>query len=425
MTENCDVCVVGGGPSGMMAAGRAAECGASVVLLEKNRTTGKKLLITGGGRCNVTNAETDRHRLVARYGRNSQALHSPLSRFSPQEMRAFLERSGVETKVENEGRVFPTTNKSRTIHTALLRYMAEGGVRVVTGSPVDSILVGETGVAIHCAGQDQEAAVYAGACIVATGGTSRPETGSTGDGFRWLEEMGHSIRVPEPSLVPIQIQDRWPAALQGLALPDAKIVVLLDGARQFDGTGKLLFTHFGISGPLVLNLSQRINEVAQGGPVDLMLDLFPSEDGGAVERTVLDLLSSASNRKLHNALGSLVPSRMVAVLLDQSGVDGEIPCHSLSRTDRRLLVSLLKALPMRFAGLLGTDHAVVSSGGVSPDEIDFRTMQSKRRERLFVVGDLLDFDRQSGGYSLQLCWSTGYVAGEAAATLWAGQVNQS
>ena len=401
----------------MMAAGRAAECGASVVLLEKNKATGRKLLLTGGGRCNVTNAESDRHRLVARYGRNSQALHSPLSRFSPQEMQNFLSRFGAETKVENEGRVFPTTNQARTVHTALLHYMAEGGVKVITGARVSDILVDGTGVRVQCVGHAAPPAGHAATCIVATGGTSRPETGSTGDGFRWLEMMGHAIRMPEPSLVPVQIRDEWPRALQGLSLTEAKLVVLLDGARQFDATGKILFTHFGISGPLVLNLSQRINELAQGGPVDLVLDLFPTEDGGAIERKILELLSAAANRKLRNALTGFVPARMVIVLLDQAGVDGEVPCHSLPRVDRRRLVASLKAMPMRFAGLLGADRAVVSSGGVSPNEIDFRTMQSKRASSLFVVGDLLDFDRQSGGYSLQLCWSTGFVAGEAAAAL--------
>jgi len=422
--ERYDVCVIGGGPAGMMAAGRAAECGASVLLLEGNRSTGKKLLMTGGGRCNVTNAEDDRHRFVPRYGRHSQALHSPLSRFSPQDMRDFLDRFGVETKVENEGRVFPVTNKARSIQSALLRYMEEGGVTVVTGARVTEIsaggpgvFAGGPGVRIECARRAEAEAYFAATCVLATGGTSRPETGSTGDGFRWLESMGHGVRTPEASLVPVRTRDEWPRLLQGLSLSDVKLVALLDGARQFDATGKLVFTHFGLSGPLVLNMSQRLNELAQGGPVHLALDLFPTEDGGAVERTVLALLASTPNRKLRNTLNRLVPARMVGVLLEQAGVDGEGPCHSLPRVERRRLVACLKAMPMRFAGLLGTDHAIVSSGGVSPDEIDFRTMASKRVERIFVVGDLLDFDRQSGGYSLQLCWSTGFVAGEAAAKL--------
>jgi len=406
--------VVGGGPAGMIAAGRAAACGARVTLVEKNRRLGKKLLITGGGRCNVTNDIADRHLLVSRYGSRAKGLHSPFARFGPQDMRDFLRERGLETKVENEGRVFPVTDNAASVRSVLEHYLADGGVSVLTGTAVSELRAESgrvTGVVL-----DTGAVLPADAVILATGGVSRPETGSTGDGFRWLASLGHRVRIPEPSLVPISVREQWPARLQGLALSEVKLTVGLDGKRQLDGTGKILFTHFGLSGPLVLNLSQRINEIAQGGPVRLELDLFPSTDGGTLDRELQTILAELSRKKLKNALGRFVAPRLATILVELAGIDGKTVCHSLTKDARRALVGLMKQLPMTFVSLLGEDRAVVSSGGVSPDEIDFRTMASRRCAHLYLTGDLIDVERQSGGYSLQLCWATGWVAGESAAS---------
>jgi len=458
-----NVVVVGGGPAGMIAAGRAAACGARVTLLERNRRLGRKLLITGGGRCNVTNDVVDRHELVTRYagrtgaraeGRGdgrARGLHSVFARFGPAEMRAFLRDYGLQTRVENEGRVFPVTDRAASVRSVLERYLAEGGVEVRTGCGVAGVRVEQTdagarrdlevavdpGIAVdvraaghggspHAAAAPGRrrvagvllcsgAVVNADAVILATGGISRPETGSTGDGYRWLAELGHRVRVPEPSLVPIAVRESWPTQLQGLALGEVKLTALLDERPQLHATGKLLFTHFGLSGPLVLNVSSALAEVAQGGPVALDLDLFPSTDGGELDRRLQTLLADSSRRKLRNALGAMVPPRMAGVLLERASVDPDLACHSVPKEARRALVGTMKRLRLTFDSLLGADRAVVSSGGIDPDEVDFRSMASKRYPNLFVTGDLIDVDRRSGGYSLQLCWSTGWVAGETAA----------
>ncbi|MFP4378593.1 MAG: aminoacetone oxidase family FAD-binding enzyme, partial [Spirochaetales bacterium] len=228
-------------------------------------------------------------------------------------------------------------------------------------------------------------------------------------------QAGHSVREPEPSLVPVSVRESWVGELQGISLPEAKLSAWLDGRKQFDGTGKLLFTHFGLSGPLVLNLSQRINELAQGGPVELQIDVFPKIDGGEMERAFQATFDAQPGKKLRNVVGELMPPRLAAAVLERASVDGETRCHSVAKSDRRALASTAKALSMTFAGLLGEEKAVVSSGGVLPAEIDFRTMESKRVSGLYVVGDMIDVNRQSGGYSLQLCWATGWVAGESAA----------
>ena len=405
--------VIGGGPAGMMAAGRAAELGAPVVLLEKNRRPGKKLLITGGGRCNVTNNIDDRHTLVSRYGGEARGLHSPFSRFPPAAMRSFLEERGLGTRVEDEDRVFPVTNSAASVRDVLERYLQTGGVQVECNQRVTGLRVAAgsvQGVELH-GGETRPAC----AVILATGGMSRPETGSSGDGFRFLSRTGHGVRIPEPSLVPIAVREQWIARLQGVSLAETRLSAWLDGKRQFDGVGKLLFTHFGLSGPLTLNLSQRINELAQGGTVELQIDLFPAKDGGEVERMLQTIFDAEPGKKLQNVLGRVVPTRMASVILERTGVDGQTRCHSVTREARRAVAATIKALRMTFASLLGTEKAVVSSGGLSPQDIDFRTMESKRVARLFVTGDLIDVDRRSGGYSLHLCWATGWVAGESAA----------
>lgn len=399
----------------MLAAGRAAALGARVTLVEQNRSLGRKLIITGGGRCNVTSNLDDRHTLVARYGARAKGLHSPFARFMPAAMRRFLSERGLDTKVENEGRVFPVTDSAKSVRSVLESYLASGGVRVLTSTRVGALEA--RGDAIAAVELAEARRITPTAVILATGGISRPETGSTGDGLHWLERLGHRVRIPEPSLVPVAVREQWVTQLQGIALPDVRLNALLDGKRRHSATGKLLFTHFGLSGPLVLNLSQHISELAQGGPVVLEIDLYPSLDGGALGRELQARFDQSSRRKLRNALGELVPPRIANVVLERAGVDGETPCHSVSREARASIVTGLKALSLTFDSLLGHEKAVVSSGGLDPREIDFRTMASKRYRNLFVAGDVIDVDRRSGGYSLQLCWATGWVAGESAAAL--------
>lgn len=405
-----DVAVIGGGSAGMMAAGRAASLGKKVILLEKNTDLGKKLLITGGGRCNVTNNKMNTRELLSKYKGSDQFLFSAFSQFDVKDTLAFFNERGMQTKEENEGRVFPVSNMSKSVFDVLYKYMQEGKVTIRKSSIVAGISVDKKDGSIIVrtkSGND----VYAKTCIVATGGTSRPETGSTGEGFLWLKKLGHTIDVSDAALVPVALTDVWSKKLSGVSLPECKLTVFQNTQKQESYKGKLLFTHFGISGPMVLNMSKDIGELLKYGEVSLMLDLFPAKDNGKLKNELQNILVLESNKKLKNVLAQLIPSALVEPVLTLSGIDGETFNHSVSSEDRLLLVKQMKEIPLHVEGLLGKDKAVVTSGGVVLTEVDFKTMQSRIIPNLYLVGDVLNIDRPSGGYSLQLCWTTGYVAG--------------
>ncbi|TSC83242.1 MAG: flavoprotein [Parcubacteria group bacterium Gr01-1014_19] len=396
----------------MMAAGRAAELGRSVLLLEKNPAPGKKLLITGGGRCNVTNNKPETRTMVSKYKGNDQFLFSAFSQFGVKEALEFFNKRGMSTKEENEGRIFPVSDKAQSVWDVLTKYMKEGGVEVKTYAPVASLAVSvDKNIVIHL---KDKTIIEAKSCVIATGGTSRPETGSTGDGFSWLKKLGHKIINNDVALVPVALKDGWAKKLGGVSLKDIKLTTFQNGQKQDAQKGKLLFTHFGISGPTVLNMSREIGELMKYGEVVIELDLFPTLDAGALKRKLQALLVEDSNKKLKNVLNKLIPSALVDAVLRLAGVDGETANHSVSKEDRVKLVALLKAIPLNVKGLLGSDKAVVSSGGVALEEVNFKTMQSRLIPNLFLVGDVLNVDRPSGGYSLQLCWTTGFVSGSNA-----------
>jgi predicted Rossmann fold flavoprotein len=249
--------------------------------------------------------------------------------------------------------------------------------------------------------------------VLATGGYARPDTGSTGDGFLWLKKLGHTVVPNNDALVPVAINEEWVKKLSGLTLPEVKVSVWAEGKKQVSKVGRVLFTHFGVTGPLILNLSKQIGDLLSYEEVELRLDLFPQYDAGEFKVYLRALLES--NKKLQNALAEALPLQLVRELLETLGIDGETPCHSVRKETRTQLLLYLKAVPLSVSGLLGADKAIVSSGGVMLEEVDFRTMESKKIARLYIVGDLLNINRPSGGYSLQLCWSTGYVAGKSAA----------
>lgn len=406
--EQWDCIVVGGGPAGMMAAAVAAQRAKRVLLLEKNKTLGKKLLITGGGRCNVTNNKPLVRDMVSHYKQSDKFLFSAFSQFGVQEALEFFHTRGMPTKEENDGRMFPLSNSAHSVWDVLVQEMQKHGVVVRTGAVVKSITQADGGFSIAL---QHGAPVYARSCVVAAGGTSRPETGSTGDGYAWMRAFGHTVIENDFALVPVALRDTWAKKLGGVTLADIKLTLLQDGKKQAVQKGKLLFTHFGISGPAVLNLSRAVGEFLGYGDVVLLLDLFPNMDPGALKVQMQGLLVAESNKKIKNTLGALVPKALVPALLELAGVDGDTPCHSVRSSERAGLVSLLKKIPLHVDGLLGADKAVVSSGGVVPEEIDFKTMQSRLVSHLYIIGDMLNIDRPSGGYSLQLCWTTGFVAG--------------
>lgn len=420
-----DVAVIGGGPAGMMAAGRAAECGARVVLLEKNNSLGAKLLITGGGRSNVTNAEFDRNIFLEKFKDASKFLHSPLATFGVQDALDFFHSHGMPTKIEAEKRVFPVSDSAQSVWDALVQYMREGSVTVLSGMEVAGIDAADGQISgIRLKNGDT---VNANAYILATGGKSRPETGSTGDGFRWLHEIGHMVVEPRPSLSPLRVRESWARECSGVSFADAKLTVFQNDKKQDEKiaslprkafpsrSGKILFTHFGLSGPLVLNMSRDISEFLQYGEVIVSIDLFPRMNIGELDTEAQALFVPNKNKQIKNSLEGLVAPLLVLVLLRLASIDPEKPVHSVSREERLALVRLLKDLRMTVTGLLGEDKAIVTSGGVALEEVDFKNMCSRLYPNLYLAGDILNIDRPSGGYSLQLCWTTGYVAGTAAA----------
>lgn len=410
-SQTYDVAVIGGGPAGMMAAGRAAERGLRVILIEKNPGLGEKLLITGGGRCNILNAEFDARRLTEKYGKKGKTLFSVFSQFDAQAAWDFFEARGLALKIEAEKRAFPVTDNAADVHRVMVGYMTEHGVTVMTGNPVKKLEAAAGRITkIVCA----KGSVTATHVILAVGGKSHPETGSTGDGFPWLRDLGHTVVEPDPALVPVTLADPWVKKVAGISLKSAKLTVMQGGKQHDARTGKMIFTHTGISGPLVLNMSKGIGQLLKQGEVTLALDLFPSQDAGSLDRTLQSLFEAGRNRMIRNSVGDIVQPRLGQALLAMTSIDTSKPLNQLSRDERMAFVRLLKHVPMTVKGLLGPEDAIVTGGGVLLKEVEFKTMNSKLVSNLSFAGDILDFDRPSGGFSLQICWTTGYVAGDAA-----------
>ena len=407
-----DVIVIGGGASGMMAAGRCAELGKSVLLLEKNRELGEKLKITGGGRCNITNAEFEIRSLLKNYGDAEKFLYSPFSQFGVGETFHFFEKRGLLFIIELGKRAFPKTEKAIDVLKVLEKYMRENGVRIRTNSLVTNILKEKEkiiGVKV-C-----EKIITANSYIIATGGNSHPETGSTGDGFMWLEELGHNVKPPTPTVVPLAVKENWVKSLSGITLSSMKITFFVDGVKKFSKKGKLLFTHFGLSGPTIMNLAGKVDVLLDTGLLTAKIDIFPEINELELENKIIKLFDKNKNKMLKNVLCEIISNNMVSVILSLlKNFNPEIKVHSTTKESRKELILLLKALPVTITGLMGFDKAVVVDGGVSLIEIDMKTMRSKIINNLFVTGDLLHINRPSGGFSLQLCWTTGYVAGSNA-----------
>lgn len=407
-----DVVVIGGGPAGMMAAGRAAELGRSVLLVEKNEGLGKKLLITGGGRCNVTNDTRDVRAFLAKLKNKGKFLFSTFAQHAVTESLNFFESRNMPVKVENEGRVFPVSNTARSVYDVLVEYMKKNKVEVVTGFPAkgfharDGMIVGLN---------TERETITASSYILATGGTSHPETGSTGEGFNWLSKIGHTIVEPDSALVPVKIKEKWVRDLSGVSHQHVKLTLVENGKRGESRIGRMVFAHFGISGPLVLNFSKEIREaMSYADPqnsVELSLDIMPDFDNASLDLKVQEVFKTNQNKKLKNALKDLVTPALCGTIFELTKLDPEKEVNIVSREERLTLVKLLKDMRMTPTGFLGREKAIVASGGVKLEEIDFKTMQSRLFPNLYLIGDVLDIDRPSGGYSLQICWSTAWVAG--------------
>ncbi|MBI2338461.1 NAD(P)/FAD-dependent oxidoreductase [Candidatus Daviesbacteria bacterium] len=404
-----DAIVIGGGASGLMAAGQAAARGRSVLLLEKNRQLGEKLKMTGGGRCNITNAEEDIRGFLSNYGKSADFLYSPFSLFGSKETFTFFESLGLPLVIQARDRVFPCTEKALDVLDVLKQNNRKLGVRVKTGCAVRKIINNGpqiTGV------ETNQGIFRAKSYILATGGVSHPETGSTGDGFIWLKDLGHTVHDPKPTIVPLAVKEGWVKSLAGVSLSFMKITFFLDGKKQFSKIGKVLFTHFGLSGPLILNCAGEVGELLQNGQVTALIDAFPDTDLGALDTKILSVLNANKNKQLKTVFKEFVPAKTspaIGSMLPE--IDFETKIHSLTKENRKKIVHLLKVLPVTITGLMGNDRAVAADGGVALEEIDTRTMRSKMFQNLYIVGDMLHINRPSGGFSLQLCWTTGFVAG--------------
>ncbi len=405
--------VIGGGAAGLIAAITAARTGAKVLLLEKNPVVGKKLSITGGGRCNITNATPVVRDLLSHYHEAGKFLFSPFAKFGVTETRAWFEAIGVPTVEQAERRVFPLHESAPKVTSALLTAARDTGVIIRTKAPVSSIRVADEGYDLTLPGER----LFASVVILATGGVSHPETGSTGDALPWLTALGHTIVTPESSLVPVAVVEHHETSrVSGVALPVVRVVVRSGEEILSDKTGKILFTHFGLSGPAVLNSSHAVVEALSRHQATVALDLLPEMPVDTLEAWLIEKTMINRNKLVVNTVRELLPTALVKVVMERVGIDVALPGHALTVALRRQLVATLKAYTLTPSHVLGPEHAIVTSGGVELPEVDFKTMESKRCKNLFIVGDVLNINRPSGGFSLQLCWTTGYVAGLEAGT---------
>jgi predicted Rossmann fold flavoprotein len=408
-TQHFDVVVIGGGAAGMMAAGRAAERGKKVLLIEKNKTLGEKLKITGGGRCNITNAEFDSHVFLSHFGKAAKFLHSPLSRFGIQDTFDFFENHGLPLVVQARKRAFPKTESAMDVFRVMEKYVKENNVELRLHTRVRDIESKNGKIISIDTGKEK---ITADNFIIATGGQSHQETGSTGDGFTWLKQIGHSVKESSPNIVPLEVEESWVKTLAGVSLSFMRITFFLDEKKSFAKTGKVLFTHFGLSGPLILNSAHRVGELLQAGQVSAKIDVFPDTNLGLLEKQILHIFDKNKNKDLKNVFKEIAPKGTSEAILPLLDIDPEKKVHSVSVEERKRIVRLLKALPVTIRGLMGFDRAVISDGGVTLEEVDTKTLRSKLYDNLYLTGDILHINRPSGGYSLQLCWTTGFVAGE-------------
>ena len=407
------VIVVGGGASGMMAAGQAASAGAQVLLMEKMPRPGRKLAITGKGRCNLTNIASPAE-FLSHFGPTGPFLRQAFHRFSNDDLIAFIESLGVPTVVERGGRIFPASGRAYDVVDALTEWMRGQGVTVRSGISVDSLLADGGRV---CGVRDSARKEHpADAVIVATGGVSYPATGSTGDGYRLARSAGHSIVPPRPALVPLETKGDTAPRLQGLSLRNVQVSVLVEGQEREGMFGEMLFTHFGLSGPVILSLSRQVADaLGAGRRVDISIDLKPALDGHKLDERLLRDLDLHGKRKFETLVKGLLPAKLIPLCAEQVGIPPDRRGHQITAQERGRLRGWLKDLRLEVTGVRPIAEAIVTAGGVDTREIDPRTMASRRMEGLYFAGEIMDVDADTGGYNLQAAFSTGWLAGRSAA----------
>ena len=409
--KGASVIVVGGGAAGMMAAVSAARCGADVMLFEKNDRLGKKLRITGKGRCNVTN-DCDKNEFLSNVATNPKFLYAAISRFTTADTKDFFEECGVPLKTERGKRVFPVSDKAQDIVSALENACVEAGVRI-SNRRVDDLII-QNG---ECLGVIADGENYEAKCvIVCTGGASYPRTGSTGDGYRFARRVGHTVVDIKPSLVPLVAQGRLCSHLQGLSLKNIgfKIVDTSCSKTVYEDFGEMMFTHFGLTGPVVLSASAHISDI-QSGKYVACIDMKPALDNKTLDARILSDFAECINKDFINSLDALLPQKMIPVLVGLSGIDGRKKVNSITKEERERLVSLIKNIEIPLCDFRPINEAIITKGGIKVDEVSPKTMESKLVHGLYFAGEILDLDAYTGGFNLQIAFSTATVAGENAA----------
>lgn len=412
-SKKYDVAIIGGGPAGMMAAIKAGESGAKVVLIEKNEKIGIKLLMTGGGRCNLTHIEKNIREFCGKFGKEGDFLLSPFSVFGTKETMEFFEDNGVELKNE-KGKVFPASEKAKDILNVLVSLLKKYKVEVLFSSEVREI--NKKGKSISSVSLMNGKEIEANQYILSSGGRSYPATGSSGDSFIWAKRLGHDIVDTKPALTPIETKEQWTKTLQGISLDDVSVSLVCNQKVEKEGRGEILFTHFGFSGPLILDMSRTIGDLLEKGKVKMMIDLFPDKNIEQLDKFIISVFNKNRKKHILKFLNDFFPEKLSAFILNFSSIPSDRKSNDIIKEERMRLIRFMKKIEVNVVGLLGFDKAMATHGGVSLKTIDSKTMKSKLINNLYFAGEAINLDGPCGGYNLQMCWTTGYVAGQNAAS---------
>jgi len=405
-----DVVIIGGGPAGIIAAGRAGELGSHVVLIEKNNGLGTKLLITGKGRCNITNKTNGLQETINRFGKNGKFLFSAFSKFGVDETIKFFEDNGLKTKIERGNRIFPVSNKSQDVLGTLINYLKKFDVEIKINSKVKKIVKKGNRIKKIILANNEE--IVADNFIISTGGKAYPAAGSTGDGYRWAQKMGHTIVKPSPALVPVIVKESYVKELEGLSLKNVEISIYKKHKKISSRFGEAIFTANGMSGPIILDMSKEIGKELPS-KIKLQIDFKPALDFTKLDKRIQRDFQKNSNKLFKNSLNDLLPKKLIPIIIKLSKINPNKKINSITKEERRILLYLLKEFNLEIKELDGFRKAIITTGGIELSEVDQKTMKSKLINNLYFAGEILDLDGPTGGYNLQVCWSTGYIAGES------------